>query len=83
MAMNIGSDSDDGEEQVNSTINTTPLLDVMMVLLILLIITIPIQTHAVKLNMPVASKAPPPQEPIVITISVDFDGLFGFAGVLI
>ena len=55
-------------------INTTPLIDVMLVLLIMLIITIPIQTHAVKLNMPVGNPPPPPTPPVVVTIDVDFDG---------
>jgi hypothetical protein len=47
-----------GDGEVMVDINTTPLIDVMLVLLIMLIITIPIQTHAVKLNMPVGN--PPP-----------------------
>ena len=55
-------------------INTTPLIDVMLVLLIMLIITIPIQTHAVKLNMPVGNPPPPPEPPVVVQIDVDFDG---------
>jgi biopolymer transport protein ExbD len=55
-------------------INTTPLIDVMLVLLIMLIITIPIQTHAVKLNMPVGTPPPPLVPPEVVTIEVDFDG---------
>jgi biopolymer transport protein ExbD len=55
-------------------INTTPLIDVMLVLLIMLIITIPIQTHAVKLNMPVGNPPPPLTPPTVVTIEVDFDG---------
>ena len=56
-------------------INTTPLIDVMLVLLIMLIITIPIQTHAVKLNMPVG-KPPPPQRAAARSsrIDIDFDG---------
>ena len=70
MAMNVGQGSDD---DVMVDINTTPLIDVMLVLLIMLIITIPIQTHAVKLNMPAAS-APPPTPPMVVRIDVDFDG---------
>jgi len=45
-------------------INTTPLIDVMLVLLIMLIVTIPIQTHAVKLDLPVNNSNPPPIEPI-------------------
>ena len=55
-------------------INTTPLIDVMLVLLIMLIITIPIQTHAVKLNMPVGNPPPPLTPPEVVTIDLDFDG---------
>ena len=56
-------------------INTTPLIDVMLVLLVMLIITIPIQTHAVKLDMPTG--APPPLQstpPEVVRIDIDFDG---------
>ncbi|MBV5325370.1 MAG: biopolymer transporter ExbD, partial [Rhodospirillaceae bacterium] len=51
MNLNEGNGSDEPEIMVD--INTTPLIDVMLVLLIMLIITIPIQTHAVKLDMPV------------------------------
>jgi biopolymer transport protein ExbD len=47
---------------------------VMLVLIIMLIITIPIQTHAVKLNMPVGNPPPPTEQPVVVTIEVDFDG---------
>ena len=50
MAMNIGSDSD--EDEVVSTINTTPLVDVMLVLLIIFLITIPVVTHTVQLSLP-------------------------------
>ena len=73
MAMNVGSGGD-GDPQVMIDINTTPLIDVMLVLLVMLIITIPIQTHAVKLNMPVGNPPPPPTPPEVVTIEVDFDG---------
>jgi len=73
MAMTVGSGSD-GDPEVMVDINTTPLIDVMLVLLIMLIITIPIQTHAVKLNMPVGNPPPPPTPPEVVTIEVDFDG---------
>jgi biopolymer transport protein ExbD len=56
-------------------INTTPLIDVMLVLLIMFIITIPVMTHAVKLDMPRPTNAPPPPvPPEVITIEIDFDG---------
>ena len=71
MAMNVGSGGEDSDVIVD--INTTPLIDVMLVLLIMLIITIPIQTHAVKLNMP-AGASPPTTPPQVVRIDVDFDG---------
>jgi biopolymer transport protein ExbD len=71
MAMNVGSESGDGEVMVE--MNTTPLIDVMLVLLVMLIITLPIQTHAVKLDMPKPSP-PPLVPPTVITLGVDFDG---------
>ena len=71
MAMQVGQSEDD---DLNSQINTTPLIDVMLVLLIMLIITIPIQTHAVKLNMPIGRPPPSSVQPQVVTIDVDFDG---------
>src|SRR5215207_6700950 len=73
MSMQVGG-SPGGEPEVMVDINTTPLIDVMLVLLIMLIITIPIQTHAVKLNMPVGNPPPPAAPPVVHTIEVDFDG---------
>ena len=72
MAMNIGNESGEGEVMVE--MNTTPLIDVMLVLLTLLIITLPIQTHAVKLDMPKPNQKPPDKPPIVVTLVVDFDG---------
>ena len=74
MGMNVGSGSASGDPEVMVDINTTPLIDVMLVLLIMLIITIPIQTHAVKLNMPVGNPPPPLKPPEVVRIDVDFDG---------
>jgi len=74
MAMKIGSGSGTSDPDVMVDINTTPLIDVMLVLLIMLIITIPIQTHAVKLNMPIGTPPPPLVPPEVVTIEVDFDG---------
>jgi biopolymer transport protein ExbD len=57
-------------------VNTTPLIDVMLVMLVMLIITLPIQTHAVKLDMPRPTDAPPPDVPArVIDIAIDYDGL--------
>lgn len=73
MAMNVGSGS--GEQEVMVDINTTPLIDVMLVLLVMLIVTLPIQTHAVKLDMPVGPPPPPPPiQPVIDNIMVDFDG---------
>ena len=81
MSMNVGSSSGDGDDEVMIDINTTPLIDVMLVLLIMFIITIPIQTHAFKMNMPVPNNAaPPPRPPEVIRIDVDFDGTIGWNG---
>jgi biopolymer transport protein ExbD len=71
MAMNVGGG---GEGEVLVEMNTTPLIDVMLVLLTLLIITIPIQTHAVKLDMPQPNKEPPPTPPETVELQVDFDG---------
>ena len=81
MAMNVGNTS--GESEVLVDINTTPLIDVMLVLLIMLIITIPIQTHAVKLNMPVGNPPPPLVQPTVIQVDVDFDGTILWNGEII
>src|SRR6185295_9385837 len=72
MAMNVGNETGEGEVMVE--MNTTPLIDVMLVLLTLLIITLPIQTHAVKLDMPRPNQPPPPIQPVVVTLEVDFDG---------
>jgi len=58
MSMQTASDNTEGEPMMD--INTTPLIDVMLVLLIMFIITIPIQTHAVKLDLPQNSNTPPP-----------------------
>ena len=58
MAMQTTSDNTSGEPMMD--INMTPLIDVMLVLLIMFIITIPIQTHAVKLDLPQDQNSPPP-----------------------
>lgn len=83
MAMNIGSNSGSSDPEVMIDINTTPLIDVMLVLLIMLIITIPMQTHAVKLNMPVGDPPPPVKPPEIVRIDVDFDGTIVWDGNLI
>ncbi|RZL40002.1 MAG: biopolymer transporter ExbD [Rubrivivax sp.] len=72
--MNVGSSSGDGEPDVIMDVNTTPLIDVMLVLLVMLIITIPIQLHTVNLDMPPPSSNPPQDEPVVHTVMIDFDG---------
>jgi biopolymer transport protein ExbD len=71
MGMQVGGG---GEEMCD--INTTPLIDVMLVLLVTLIITLPVMTHAVKLDMPQANNPPPPDQvkPEVIDLEIDFDG---------
>jgi biopolymer transport protein ExbD len=74
MAMNLSAGSHSGEPEVMMEINTTPLIDVMLVLLIMLIITIPIQTHAVKLDMPAGTPPAVTLQPEVVTIDIDFDG---------
>ena len=83
MAMNVGSSGGDEDGDVMVDINTTPLIDVMLVLLIMFIITIPIQTHAVKMNLPVHTSAAPPAPPQIVRIDVDFDGRIGWNGSLV
>ena len=74
MSMSVGSPS--GSDEVLVDMNTTPLIDVMLVLLVMLIVTIPIQTHAVKLDLPQQNQnnAPPPTPPVVVDLEIDFDG---------
>lgn len=71
MAMSVGTSAG----SVMCDINTTPLIDVMLVLLVTLIVSLPIMTHAVKLDMPQSNNPPPPdQRPDVIDLEIDFDG---------
>ena len=70
MSMNIGSSSSD-EPEVMMEINTTPLIDVMLVLLVMLIITIPIQLHSVELEMPVGTPPVNLIKPEKIQIDID------------
>ena len=83
MSMNVGPSGGSSEPEVMMDINTTPLIDVMLVLIIMLIITIPIQTHAIKLNMPVGNPPPPPTPPEVVQIDVDFDGTVLWNGTIV
>jgi biopolymer transport protein ExbD len=72
MAMSVGGGGDD---EPMMDINTTPLIDVMLVLLIMFIITLPVMTHAVKLDMPQSKNQPPPDVVIEpIQLEVDWDG---------
>jgi biopolymer transport protein ExbD len=82
MAMTVGKPG--GEDEVMIDINTTPLIDVMLVLLVMLIITIPVQTHSVKLDMP--QGAPPPAvvvQPEVVHLDIDFDGTITWNGAVL
>ena len=74
MAMNVGPAAEDGEEQLNNTINTTPLVDVMLVLLIIFLITIPVVTQSVKLELPKERNLPTQTKPENIVIAVNRDG---------
>ncbi len=71
MAMNVGTGGSGGDQDVMMDINTTPLIDVMLVLLVMLIITIPIQLHSVELNMPVGNPPPPLVKPEILKIDID------------
>jgi biopolymer transport protein ExbD len=82
MAMSVGSG---GEDEPMMDINTTPLIDVMLVLLIMFIITLPVMTHAVKLDMP-QSRPNQPQDDVVIEpirIDIDWDGSVVWNGTLV
>jgi biopolymer transport protein ExbD len=63
-----------GEDEPMMEMNMTPLIDVLLVLLVMFIITIPVMTHAVKLDMPRPTNAPKLSEPVVINLEIDFDG---------
>ena len=79
MAMNVGSSSSDDPE-VMMEINTTPLIDVMLVLLIMLIITIPAQLHSVNLDMPVSTPPTKKIDPVVVKIDVDANSVINWNG---
>jgi biopolymer transport protein ExbD len=76
--MAMSTSTADGDVMVE--MNTTPLIDVMLVLLTLLIITLPIQTHAVKLDMPAPNQTPPTVIPETVELGVDFDGTITWNG---
>jgi len=64
-------------------INTTPLIDVMLVLIIMLIITIPAQLHSVNLDMPVASSTLPKTEPVVVRLDIEANNTLRWNGQLL
>ncbi len=72
MSMQIG--SGDGEEELNASINTTPLVDVMLVLLIIFLITIPVAIKNIPVKLPAESNQPLQTKPENITIAVDVEG---------
>ncbi|MET0348194.1 MAG: biopolymer transporter ExbD [Rhizobacter sp.] len=73
MAISIGA-ADDGEDALNASINTTPLVDVMLVLLIIFLITIPVVTQSIKLELPKERNQPTQTKPENIVLAVDRDG---------
>lgn len=78
MAMNVGGN----EGGAICEINTTPLIDIMLVLLVTLIVTLPIMTHAVKLDMPPPNpnQPPPAVQPEVINLDIYYDGAIAWNG---
>ena len=83
MAMNVGSGGGSGDPEVMMDINTTPLIDVMLVLLVMLIITIPIQLHSVNLNLPTGNPPPPLVKPEILKIDIDAAGIVYWNGEIV
>jgi biopolymer transport protein ExbD len=73
--MNVGGSGAERNTEVMSTINTTPLVDVMLVLLIIFLITIPVINKTVKVNLPKAVNIPTQTKPENITIAIDKEGV--------
>lgn len=72
--MAFGGLTNDTGDSDNAEINMIPLIDVMLVLLVIFIITAPLMTHAVKVDLPVASSQPSPDKPETINLSIQADG---------
>lgn len=70
MAMNVGG----GDDELNSTINTTPLVDIMLVVLIIFLITVPVVIKTIPVELPKASNVPTQTKPENIVIAVSKDG---------
>ena len=80
MGMNMSSGSG-GDPEPMMEMNMTPMIDVMLVLIIMFITTLPIANHAVNLNLPTNTPTTaPPEPPVVIKIDVDFDGTMTWNG---
>ncbi len=78
--MAMGSFNTTGAQAPMAEINTTPLVDVMLVLLIIFIITAPLLTHSVNVDLPRASSAPVEHKPATLQVSIDADGKVSLAG---
>ncbi len=72
--MSFGGFSDNKQPAPMADINVTPMVDVMLVLLVIFIITAPLFTHAIKLDLPSAQSAPAPTEPTTISLSINGEG---------
>ena len=83
MGMNVGSGGGSRDPDVMIDINTTPLIDVMLVLLVMLIITIPIQLHSVNLNLPTGNPPPPLVKPEVVKLDIDGTGAIYWNGEIV
>jgi biopolymer transport protein ExbD len=71
--MAIGSFNSPGVQAPMAEINTTPLVDVMLVLLIIFIITAPLMTHSVRVDLPRAASTPTPEKPMTLQVNIDAD----------
>jgi biopolymer transport protein ExbD len=74
MSMSLPTGRSDAEDEINSTINTTPLVDIMLVLLIIFLITIPVVIKSVPITLPIATNIVTITKPENITIAVDRNG---------
>ena len=83
MAIKLGNSSGSDEPELMMDINTTPLIDVMLVLLVMLIITIPIQLHSVNLEMPVGAPPTTQVKPEKIQIDIDASSVVYWQGVAV
>ena len=78
MAVSVGPSGGSSDPMVE--VNTTPLIDVMLVLLVMLIVTLPIQMHGVQLENPPPNAPPPETQPVVVDLGIDFGGAVTWNG---